>query len=118
MDRYKIPINGLLVIYDDLDLPQGKLRIRQNGSAGGHNGMKSIISSLGNRDFCRIKVGIGRPTTVDGIKITNEDIIVDHVLGNFTSQENKIMKPIIATVAEAVECIITKGITEAMNRFN
>ena len=118
MRKYKIPVNDLLVIYDDLDLPPGKLRLRQGGSPGGHKGIKSIISALGSQDFCRIKVGIGRPTGEDGTRITDEDIIVNYVLGNLTPKEEKTIKPAIASVAEAIECILAEGITAAMNQFN
>jgi len=118
MRKYKIPVDELLVIYDDLDLPLGKLRLRYGGSSGGHKGIKSITSALGSQDFCRIKVGIGRPTREDGTRITDEDIIVDYVLGEFSPQEAKIIKPVIAEVAEAVRCIITEGIIAAMNQFN
>jgi len=112
MRKYNITINEIVVICDDLDLPPGRLRIRQGGSSGGHKGIESIISALGSSDFCRIKVGIGRPTTDD------EDVIVSHVLGDFTLQEEEITKPAIARVAEAIECILTEGITAAMNKFN
>lgn len=118
MRRYDIAVDDLLVIYDDLDLPPGKLRLRQGGSAGGHKGLKSIISALGSQDFPRIKVGIGRPTREDGSRITDEDIIVNYVLGNLTPQEEKTIKPVIAEVAEAVRCIITEGIIAAMDKFN
>ena len=118
MRKYKIPVNDFLVIYDDLDLPLGKLRLRHGGGSGGHKGIKSITSALGSQDFCRIKVGIGRPTEEDGTRITDEDIIVNYVLGDFTPQEAKIIKPVIAEVAEAVRCIITEGITAAMDQFN
>jgi PTH1 family peptidyl-tRNA hydrolase len=118
MRKYNIAIEDLLVIYDDLDLPLGKLRLRAGGSAGGHKGINSIISALGNEDFPRIKVGIGRPTTEDGTAITDEDVIVGYVLSDFTPQEDAAIKPTIATVAEAIHCILTEGITAAMNRFN
>ena len=118
MRKYSIPINDLIVIYDDLDLPPGKLRLRPDGSAGGHKGINSIISALGSEDFPRIKVGIGRPVREDGTAIAEEDGIISYVLGDFTPQEERIIKPAIASVAEAVECIITEGITAAMNRFN
>ena len=118
MRRYSIAIDGLLVIYDDLDLPPGKLRVRQGGSSGGHKGIDSIISALGSQDFPRIKVGIGRPTEQDGTRVTDEDVIVGYVLGDFTPQEEETIKPVIARVAEAIECILTEGITAAMNQFN
>lgn len=116
--KYKIPPEDLLVIYDDLDLPLGKIRIRQGGSAGGHKGIKSIISSLGSQDFCRIKIGIGRPTNEDGTPLSDEDAIVGYVLSDFTPDEDKLIKPAIATVAEAVQCFLTDGIIAAMNKFN
>ena len=118
MRRYDIAVDDLLVIYDDLDLPPGKLRLRHGGSSGGHKGLKSIISALGSQDFCRIKVGIGRPVREDGTAIADEDGIISYVLGDFTPQEEKTIKPAIALVAEAVNYIITEGIAAAMNRFN
>ena len=118
MRKYSIPVNNLIVIYDDLDLPLGKLRLRPSGSAGGHKGINSIISALGSEDFPRIKVGIGHPTTEDGAVITDEDVIVGHVLSDFTPQEEAAIKPAIATAAEAIHCILTEGIVAAMNKFN
>jgi peptidyl-tRNA hydrolase, PTH1 family len=118
MRKYKIPVTDLIVIYDDLDLPLGKLRLRTGGSAGGHKGIKSIISALGSKDFCRIKVGISRPTDEDGNPLSDEDVIVGYVLSDFTPQEEAAIKPTIATVAEAIDCILTEGIIAAMNKFN
>ena len=118
MRRYDIAVDDLLVIYDDLDLPPGKLRLRQGGSSGGHKGMDSIISALGSQDFPRIKVGIGRPTGDDGTAIADEEGIISYVLGDFTPQEQKTIKPTIARVAEGVNCILAEGITTAMNKFN
>lgn len=116
--KYKVSPQDLLVICDDLDLPLGKTRIRQGGSAGGHNGIKSIIAALGSQDFPRIKVGIGRPTGEAGKPLSDEDVIVGYVLSDFTSAEDKLIKPAIATVAEAIECFLIDGITAAMNKFN
>ncbi|MBC8276258.1 MAG: aminoacyl-tRNA hydrolase [Chloroflexi bacterium] len=118
MHKYNISIDDLLVICDDLDLPLGKLRLRPGGSAGGHKGINSIISALGSEDFPRIKVGIGRPAKEDGTAITDEDVIVGYVLSGFTPQEDVAVKPTIATVAEAIHCVLTEGITAAMNKFN
>lgn len=118
MRKYNIATDDLIVIYDDLDLPLGKLRLRPDGSAGGHKGINSIISALGSEDFPRIKVGIGRPTTEEGTAITDEDIIVGYVLSDFTPQEEAIIKPAIAKVAEAIKSILTDGVTAAMNKFN
>ncbi len=118
MKKHSVVIDDVIVIHDDLDLPLGKLRIRKGGRSGGHKGVNSIIASVGNSDFCRIKVGIGRPVTPDGLLITDEKVIVDYVLGDFTPEEEEAIKPIIARVAEAVECLLTEGLTAAMNRFN
>jgi PTH1 family peptidyl-tRNA hydrolase len=114
--KQKIPLSDLLVIYDDLDLPLGKIRLRQSGSSGGHKGMNSIISTLGSEDFPRIRVGIGRP---QGEKQSmSEDAVVSYVLSNFTLPEEAIIKPAIAKVAEAIDCFLTEGIKAAMNKFN
>jgi len=116
--RHKAEVGDLIVIYDDLDLPLGKLRIRKEGSAGGHKGMKSIIATIGSEDFCRIKVGIGRPTAENGTPITDDDVIVNHVLSDFTTYEEQVIRPVVHQVAEAVEAILTEGVTAAMNKFN
>jgi PTH1 family peptidyl-tRNA hydrolase len=109
-------LSDLLVIYDDLDLPLGKIRLRQSGSSGGHKGMNSIISALGSEDFPRIRVGIGRP---QGEKRSiTEDAIVNYVLSDFNPQEEAIVKPVVAKVAEAIDCFLTQGIEAAMNKFN
>jgi len=114
--KHKIPLSDLLVIYDDLDLPPGKIRLRQSGSSGGHKGMNSIISTLGSEGFPRIRVGIGRP---QGEKQSiSEDAIVNYVLSDFSRQEEAIIKPVIARVAEAIDCFLTQGIKAAMNKFN
>jgi PTH1 family peptidyl-tRNA hydrolase len=114
--KHKIPLSDLLVIYDDLDLPPGKIRLRQSGSSGGHKGMNSIISALGSDDFPRVRVGIGRPQV--GGQSISEDAIVNYVLSDFSTQEEAIVKPVIARVAEAIDCFLTQGIEAAMNRFN
>jgi PTH1 family peptidyl-tRNA hydrolase len=116
--KYDITPSDLIVIHDDLDLPLGKIRLRSGGSAGGHKGMKSIISTLGSKDFCRIKVGIGRPMKKDGTEVKDEDSIVDYVLSDFTPREDDIIKAVIAQVAKAVQAILTEGVTAAMNKFN
>ena len=84
MDYFQIDLEDLLVIYDDLDLPVGKIRLRQKGSAGGHNGIKSTISHLGTQQFNRIRVGINRPS--NGMAIT------DYVLGRFAKDEQEMIK--------------------------
>jgi len=114
--KHDIPLSTLLVIYDDLDLPLGRIRLRQSGSSAGHKGMNSIISALGSEDFPRIRVGIGRP---QGEKQSiSEDAIVNYVLSDFSPQEEAAIKPVIAKVAEALDCFLTQGIEAAMNKFN
>jgi PTH1 family peptidyl-tRNA hydrolase len=114
--KHNIPLSDLLVIYDDLDLPLGKIRLRQSGGSGGHKGMNSIISALDSEDFPRIRVGIGRPQAEE--QSTSEDAIVNYVLSDFSPQEEAIIKPVIANVSEAINCFLTQGIEAAMSKFN
>jgi len=114
--KHDIPLSNLLIIYDDLDLPLGKIRLRQSGGSGGHKGMNSITSALGSEEFPRIRVGIGRPQAEE--QSINEDAIVSYVLSDFSPQEEAIIKPVIATVSEAIDCFLTQGIEAAMGKFN
>ena len=114
--KYHVALGDLLVIYDDLDLPLGRIRLRQSGSSGGHKGMNSIISSLGSEDFPRIRVGIGRPRGEK--QFVGEDDIVNYVLSDFSAGEEAIIRPAIARVAEAIDCFVDRGIEAAMNEFN
>lgn len=116
VQKHDISLSDLLVIYDDLDLPLGKIRLRPGGSSGGHKGMKSIISALGSQDFPRIRVGIGRPEVMD--QSDDEDVVVNYVLGDFTPEEEKILKLTIINVAEAIDYFLTRGIEVAMSKFN
>ena len=110
MDYYKLEPSELLVIYDDISLEIGQIRIRAKGSAGGHNGMKSIIGHLGTQEFPRIKVGVGgKPEQMD---------LADYVLGHFSREEQAAIKESVKLAAEASEFILTDGVKEAMNRFN
>jgi PTH1 family peptidyl-tRNA hydrolase len=109
-------LSDLLIIYDDLDLPLGKIRLRQSGSSGGHKGINSIIFALGSEDFPRIRVGIGRPQAEE--QSMSEDTIVNYVLSDFSPQEEAIIKSVIARVAEAIDCFLTQGIEAAMSKFN
>lgn len=118
VQKHSVALEDIIVVHDDLDLPLGRLRIRRGGSSGGHKGIASIISAIGSKDFCRIKVGIGRPLGPDGTPTTDEKVIVDYVLGDFTPEEEKVIAPVIARVAEAIECLLTEGLTAAMDRFN
>ena len=114
--KHNTPLSDLLVIYDDLDLPLGKIRLRQSGSSGGHKGMNSIISALDSEDFPRIRVGIGRPQAEK--QSMSEDAVVSYVLSDFSPEEEATMKPVIAKVAKAIDCFLAEGITAAMNKFN
>lgn len=114
--RHDTPLNDILVVYDDLDLPLGKIRLRGSGGSGGHKGIKSIISALGSEDFPRIRIGIGRPQVEE--KSSGEDIVVNYVLGDFSPQEEKVIKLAIVTVAEAIDCLLSQGIEMAMSKFN
>lgn len=116
LNRRKIPLNNLLILYDDMDLPLGRIRLRQSGSSGGHKGMNSIISTLGSEAFCRIRVGIGRPQL--GEQSMSEDAVVNYVLSDFSPREEAVIKPVITRVAEAVDFFITEGIEAAMSKFN
>lgn len=115
--KYNIAISDLLVIHDDLDLPLGRIRLRQGGSSGGHKGIKSIISAVGSQDFCRIKIGIGRSPRDQDSK-HDVEIVVNHVLSDFSSEEEQLIKLAITSAAEATEHIIAEGIVSAMNKFN
>ncbi|MDO5338414.1 MAG: aminoacyl-tRNA hydrolase [Eubacteriales bacterium] len=108
---YKIdPEKELIVVYDDIDLEPGQLRIRKQGSAGGHNGMKDIIKQLGTQSFIRVKVGVGaKPQGWD---------LADYVLGRFSSSERKIIDESIVCAGNAVELILREGPDAAMNRYN
>jgi len=105
---YKISTSNLIVIYDDIDIPLGALRIRPSGSAGTHNGMKSIVDSIGS-EFPRIRIGIGRNEEMD---------LADFVLQRFSSNEKDIVTPIIEKAAEAAVEIIENGIDSAMQKYN
>ena len=108
---YKVPAQRVLVISDDTDLPLGKLRIRKGGSAGGHNGLKSLIQHLGTDQFPRLKVGVG------GKPHPDYDM-ADWVLGQLKGEDKKTMDEAVKRAADAVECLLRDGPDRAMNRFN
>lgn len=110
-DWYKVEEENILIIYDDMSLPLGKLRIREKGSAGGHNGIKNIIYQMETDVFPRIKIGVGAPDHPDFDP-------KDYVLGKFSSEEVKILIKSVVLVTEAVEEIIRHGAKSAMNQFN
>jgi PTH1 family peptidyl-tRNA hydrolase len=112
---YKLPPESVLVIYDDMDLPLGKTRLRLSGSAGGHNGMKSIISHLSTDNFPRLRIGIGRPKNA----VTSDDgDTISHVLGRFSGAENQLMLDVLRFVVECLELSLVQGVEKAMNRCN
>lgn len=108
---YKIPADHVLVIYDDIALPVGKLRVRPTGSAGGHNGIKNIIAHLGTQDFPRVKIGTGAPAG-GGAEM------IDWVIGVPSQAERKVLLESFEKAIEAAECIIQDGCQKAMNQFN
>ena len=108
---YKLDPAHVLVVSDDVDLPLGKLRIRTGGSAGGHNGLKSIIQHLGSDQFPRLKVGVG------GKPHPDYDM-ADWVLGKLQGEDKKVMDQAVKRAADAVECLLRDGPQKAMNRFN
>ncbi len=108
---YKLPPERVLVISDDVSLPLGKMRIRGNGSAGGHNGLKNIIQHLGTDQFPRIKVGVGAPAHP-------EHEMVDWVIGKFSREERKALDEMLKKAMDAAECVIRDGVQKAQNRFN
>lgn len=111
---YKLLPQSVLIIYDDMDLPLGKTRLRLSGSAGGHNGIKSAIAHLGGENFPRLRIGIGRPKTPD-----HEDKeAISHVLGRFTATETELMSRVLNFIVECVELCMLQGVEKAMNRCN
>jgi len=113
VDWYKLPPESVLVIYDDMDLPVGKLRLRLSGSAGGHNGMKSAIAHLGTQSFPRLRIGIGNAKDVHPDKDA-----VSHVLGRFSPAEESLMADVLQGVLSAVEVSLKQGVEKAMSLYN
>ena len=109
-DFYKVDPEHIIIIYDDISLDVGQLRIRKKGSAGGHNGIKNIIAHLGTQEFPRIKVGVGdKPKKMD---------LADYVLSRFSKEDRAAMEDAFKEAAKAVEVMITEGMDTAMNQFN
>ena len=106
---YKVPPERILVVYDDLDLPLGRLRLRPGGSSGGHNGINSLIAHLNTQEFPRLRIGIGRPVYGDPI---------DYVLGDFDRDQDPVIRAAREQVDEIVNAFLSEGIREAMNRYN
>jgi PTH1 family peptidyl-tRNA hydrolase len=104
------PSADLAVVYDDLDLPLGRLRLRPSGGAGGHRGMTSLFEALEHRDFARLRFGIGRPAS--------DIAVVEHVLADFSPHEEALLVDRVALAADAIECLFELGMSSALDRFN
>ena len=110
MDFYKISAENIIVVYDDIDIAAGNIRIRKSGSAGTHNGMKSVIQHVNTSMFYRVRVGIGKP---------NENIdMINYVIGHVSKEEHDILNQGVTKAKEAVACIVKNGIDKAMNEYN
>ncbi|PSN15542.1 aminoacyl-tRNA hydrolase [filamentous cyanobacterium CCT1] len=112
LDWLKLSPAQVLVVYDDMDLPVGRLRLRLSGSAGGHNGMKSAIAHLGTQDFPRLRIGIGASDR------TSDGAVVSHVLGNFSKAERATMDAVVDTALRSLEKAILDGVEKAMSLYN
>lgn len=110
LDYYKMDIDELIIIYDDISLPVGQIRVRPKGSAGGHNGIKNIIQHLRTEEFARIKIGVGaKPEGGD---------LVKHVLGRFSREEDGMIRDVFALAEEALLALLNEGVASAMNQVN
>jgi PTH1 family peptidyl-tRNA hydrolase len=110
VDSYQLKTGNILIIHDDVDLPVGKIRVVSNGGAGGHKGVLSIIHHLGNREFDRVKIGVGRPRYGETVE--------DYVLSPFYDDEKETIKKVIQLAVRACELIISSGVESAMNHIN
>ena len=115
VDWYKINLDQLFIIVDDIDLPLGKIRFRKKGSSGGHNGLKSIIEKLQTQNFNRIRIGIGSPPSIEG---TNNYNTISHVLGNISLEEKSTLDKVYKRVIESLEQINIKKEEFIMNELN
>lgn len=109
---YNIPVDDIIIIHDDMDLPLAKIRIRKNGSAGGHNGIKSIISRLNTQQFKRIRIGIGRSNR------DSRDEVIDYVLSSFSKKEKEILLDVFNKATNMFNDLINNGIDYLMNNYN
>lgn len=110
LDFYKADASDVIVLYDDISLEPGNIRVREKGSAGGHNGIKNIIQHLGTEEFARVRIGVGEKPAEWDLK--------DYVLGHFSDEEEPLMREALGFAAEAVELFVQDELTVAMNRFN
>jgi PTH1 family peptidyl-tRNA hydrolase len=115
--RTRVGPENILVVYDELDLPAGRLRIKAKGGTAGHKGIKSVAGALASTDFPRLRIGIGRPH-VDGEPVWDPDVVAVWVLSDPTPQETKTLQNAVGRAAKAVELILAEGVEAAMNRYN
>ena len=108
--RYALPIDRLLIVCDDINLPPGKLRLRRKGSAGGHNGIKSVIEAAGSQDFPRLRIGVGRPSEGTGQ--------IEHVIGPMEHEDREVVDEAVERAVKAIACLLSEGIDETMSRYN
>lgn len=111
-----VPSQDVIVIYDELDLPLGTIRIRERGSANGHNGVKSVSGALGTEEWLRIRIGVGKPALADGREVKAGG--KDYLLSPMRKQELSVLDEVLDRVRGAVEAILTRGVSAAMNEFN
>ncbi len=112
----EVPSEDLIVLYDELAFPLGRLRISANGRANGHNGVKSISGALGTEEWLRIRIGVGKPALADGREIKAGGR--DYLLAQFRKQELAVLDEVLDRVEDAVKAVLTEGVSAAMNRFN
>ncbi|HEV8573771.1 MAG TPA: aminoacyl-tRNA hydrolase [Dehalococcoidia bacterium] len=113
----KVRPENVLVLYDELDLPAGRLRLKAKGGTAGHNGLRSIAAALGSTDFPRLRIGIGRPH-VDGEPVWDPDVVSVWVLSDPTPQDARTLQDAVKRAAQAVELVLSEGLEAAMNRYN
>lgn len=108
---YKLPVDRLIVVHDELDLSLGVVRVKEGGGEGGHNGLRSVSQQLGSSDYVRVRCGIGRPAG-------GQEAVVRYVLSPFAKSEAELAQMLVERAAEAVACVVTKGVVVAMNQYN
>ena len=116
--KSSISPHELLIIHDDLDLPLGKIRIRHSVGRTGHKGVRSVLNEVGYDDLTLLRVGIGRPPPIEGSPEIKEAEIISYVLSDFTSEEKRTIDQVIPRMSEAILCLLSEGLTAAMNKYN
>lgn len=117
MEYHKLELQDILVVYDDFNLPLGRLRIRMRGSSGGHNGMKSIIQQTGTREFSRLRIGVGSDMFVE-LKSRSEKSVTSFVLGNFSKEDKVVLKDIMPKTVDIIRLFFRDELRTAMNLYN